>query len=110
MSNYCINQTSETSAQTYRLKQLLVAPLLLAGIAGYGLSQPPSYLSYAINETSKTIGQFDSMLSGNPGDAVSDFERSIADFYAALLDKQEPLGAEFADVLEQNRWNLYVRS
>ena len=31
----------------------------------------------------------------------------VEDFYAALSDSQEPLGAEFESVLYANLWDLY---
>ena len=36
------------------------------------------------------------------------FEEKIADFYADLLFKQEPLGEEFEKVLYENLWDLYI--
>jgi hypothetical protein len=36
-----------------------------------------------------------------------DFEGSVAVFYATLLDRQEPLGAEFEKILYDNLWELY---
>jgi len=38
------------------------------------------------------------------------FRLGIATFYDQLLNKQEPLGASFSAVLEENLWDLYVRA
>lgn len=35
------------------------------------------------------------------------FEKSVGDFYARLLNSQEPLGAEYEKVLYDNLWDLY---
>lgn len=111
MNNYCIKQESETSAGNYRLNLFIVKPLLLAGIAAQSLRPIPSYIPpYTIIESSKTFGQLENMFTGDYEDATSDFEQSMTAFYASLLEKQEPLGKEFEDVLDENRWDLYVRS
>lgn len=36
-----------------------------------------------------------------------DFEGSMTNFYASLLARQEPLGADFEKVLYENLWDLY---
>lgn len=109
MNNYRIKQESETSAGTYRLNLFIVKPLLLAGIAAQSLV--PSYLPpYTITESSKTFGQLENVFTRDYEDATSYFEGFMTAFYASLLEKQEPLGKEFEDVLDENRWNLYVRS
>lgn len=111
MNNYRIKQESETSSGTYRLNLFIVKPLLLAGIAAQSLHPTPSYFPpYTIAESSKTFGQLENIFTGNYEDATSDFEQSMTEFYASLLEKQEPLGKEFEDILDENRWNLYVRS
>ncbi len=109
MTNYCTKQESETSAGTYRLD--LFPWLLVAGLTAQGLQPIPGYIPpYTIIESSKTFGQLENIFTGDYEDATSDFERSMTAFYASLLEKQEPLGKEFEDVLDENRWNLYVRS
>jgi hypothetical protein len=111
MNNYCIRQESETSAGNYRLNLFIVKPLLLGGIAEQSLQPRSSYIPpYTITGSSKTFGQLENMFTGDYEDTTSDFERSMTAFYASLLEKQEPLGKEFEDVLDENRWNLYVRS
>ena len=111
MTNYCIKQESETSAGTYRLNLFIVKPLLLAGLTAQSLQPIPGHIRpYTIIGSSKTFGQLENMFTGDYEDATSDFEESMTAFYASLLEKQEPLGKEFEDVLEENRWNLYVRS
>lgn len=42
-------------------------------------------------------------------DASPQFEEAVSRFYSELAGSQEPLGAEFADVLADNLWDLYVR-
>jgi hypothetical protein len=109
MTNYCTKQESETSAGTYRLN--LFPLLLVAGLTAQSLQPIPSNIPpYTITESSKTFGLLENIFTGDYEDATSDFERSMTAFYASLLEKQEPLGKEFEDVLDENRWNLYVRS
>lgn len=55
-----------------------------------------------------------SALTTNPsfnlehGTIESDsFEKSVGNFYARLLARQEPLGADFEEVLQNNLWDLY---
>jgi hypothetical protein len=40
----------------------------------------------------------------------STVERDIALFFQELLAQQEPLGEEFARVLDDNFWSLIIRS
>lgn len=40
--------------------------------------------------------------------SLKNFEQKIAVFYKELLDKQEPLGSEFEQILEENLNLLYV--
>lgn len=37
-----------------------------------------------------------------------DFESVAASFYATLLEKQQPLGEDFENVIAENLWDLYI--
>jgi hypothetical protein len=55
-----------------------------------------------------TIGQL--IFNDTAQSTTTDFEGTVATFYATLLAKQQPLGKEFEKVLYDNLWDLYVRS
>jgi hypothetical protein len=70
---------------------------------------PQVHTAIAI-ERPGTVGQFGNPFSHSFGEDTTDFEGSIARFYATLLAAQEPLGRDFEQALYKNLSDLYVRS
>lgn len=111
MSNYSIQQECGTfSGASTIMNRFFVGPLLAAGVAAQNIQSTPHYPAYVINESSRTCGQLANPFTGEYEDTAHVFEGAVTSFYATLLAKQEPLGKEFEDVLDENRWSLYVRS
>lgn len=110
MSDYSIQQESGTASGASSIMTSFIKPLLVAGIAVQGLQPTPSYPLYVINESPKTFGQLANPFTGECEATDREFEEVVTSFYATLLARQQPLGKEFEDVLDENRWNLYVRS
>ncbi len=88
-------------------------PLGVAFLTGMLLASAPS--EKTVPRTDRYAppfgGTFSQLQNAFTGDyAIQpnlDFEGSIATFYASLIARQEPLGAEFEKILYDNLWDLY---
>lgn len=61
---------------------------------------------YASNLNTLTYNSYTNLLTGEYA-TPRKFEEAIETFYARLLTNQEPLGAVFEKVLNENIWDLY---
>ncbi|OGT15633.1 MAG: hypothetical protein A3J49_05755 [Gallionellales bacterium RIFCSPHIGHO2_02_FULL_57_16] len=61
---------------------------------------------YAADLNTLTYNSYTNLLTGEYA-APRKLEEVIETFYARLLTNQEPLGAVFEKVLNENIWNLY---
>lgn len=43
-------------------------------------------------------------------DEQLDFEAVVASFYATLLEKQQPLGEDFENVIVEHLWDIYIEN
>jgi len=109
--NYEINQTPATSGGSVSvmggtfLTGLLIAASVQSAVLPTIGAEPRSY---NVRQAIGTFSQLQNMFTGEYNRYSLDFEGTIANFYAALLAKQEPLGKEFEKILYDNLWELYV--
>ncbi len=109
MNNYTIKHTYSTSAGS----AFVMGALLMMHLVGHspqGKHSLPILPSVAIQESSKTFGQYANIFTGKYEDLNINFEETVGSFYAQLLAAQEPLGKEFEKVLFDNLWDLIVRT
>jgi hypothetical protein len=85
----------------------LATALLAASLTFTPIPQVP--IAGAI-ERPGTVGQFGNPFSHSLHEDTTDFEGSIARFYATLRAVQEPLSRDFEQALYKNLSDLYVRS
>ncbi len=64
----------------------------------------PTYYSTANSATHTRI--FNAM-TGEFASTLNSFENVISNFYTNFLSKQEPLGGDFEEILNDNIWELY---
>ena len=69
-------------------------------------SKPVLTSLYAADLNTLTYNSYTSLLTGEYA-APRKFEEVVETFYARLLTNQEPLGAVFEKVLNENIWDLY---
>ena len=79
------------------------------GVEGFLGPQPRALREVIISTggNKSTYGRYSSPITGETVFIIDPLERAVTDFYAKLLNNQEPLGAEFEVVLHQNLWDLY---
>ena len=64
-------------------------------------------ISYHSTSNSATYTRMTNAMTGEFSTAPDSFESVISRFYTSLLSNQEPLGADFEAVLNDNLWDLY---
>ncbi len=110
MNSYSTKQTSKTACN------LVVYGILASqGLAHADAPQAPdaapqglSPLPYEIHANTPSFGQLGNIYNGSQLQAIDqEFIDTVSNFYAQLVDNQEPLGQEFEQVLHDNLWNLY---
>lgn len=111
MHSYIINQIPNTSSGNHILSCVLGGVLMFAQlgpIVGRDNLPVSSAPAVRIERTSKTFSHYANMFTEEYNTAGLDFETTVASFYAQFMAEQEPLGAEFERVLEDNLWDLLV--
>jgi len=110
-NNYTFDLTSSTNSTGHVSLPALGGIALLAGML---LASAPAEAGSLPRDNSyspqfyRTFGQYQNVFTGDYiTQRAFDFEQSMTNFYAKLLAKQEPLGADFAKVLYDNLWELY---
>ncbi|HUX54726.1 MAG TPA: hypothetical protein VMV56_09950 [Williamwhitmania sp.] len=63
--------------------------------------------SYSADGNSPSYNSYASIFTGQYSATSKGFEETVGGLYARLLNNQEPLGAEFEKVLNENLWDLY---
>jgi len=110
MNSYSTKQASLTACN------IVVYGLLASqGLAHADASATPdaathglSLHSYETLANTPSFGRFGSFNYGNQLQAIDqEFVEIVSNFYAQLLENQEPLGQEFEQVLYDNLWDLY---
>lgn len=108
--NYCVNQESGTNGSI--VVEGILAAQCLADLRkveqNEGQSSLPSIQDfYHQCATPATFDHCRTIVMGEYLRMSNQFEISIAQFYAELLNNQESLGVQFEKVLHENLWNLY---
>lgn len=84
----------------------ILTSMLLASVTNEtGLTPPADRYAPSLNGT---FSQYQNAFTGDYATQLAfDFEASMTNFYANLLARQEPLGADFEKILYDNLWDLY---
>ncbi len=110
MNNYSIKQTSMTACN------IVVSGVLASqGLAHANAPEAPdatpqglSTLPYEIHANTPSFSQLGNLYYDSQLQAIDqEFVETVSNFYAQLLENQEPLGQEFEQVLHNNLWDLY---
>lgn len=109
MLNYRHEQTPPTLAQIAIVSaSLMVSMPTFASATRTDIRSERHAVPYSIIASSSSYGPVATSIKELTGDvSESDFIGSITKFYASLLERQQPLGAEFERVLYDNLWDLY---
>lgn len=102
MSEIVDYATSPSSCGT--LAVLGITAALATGQLAWAVSNQPSYL-VADSSSSYSLVEKSLNISGNA--IKPDFAAEVANFYSKLMMVQEPLGAEFERVWDENIDSLY---
>jgi len=76
---------------------------LAMGIAAWPAHEPV----YVITQSNPTFSFFEAALAVTPKSSSHDFAQDVAAIFASLSEGQEPLGAEFEAVWDENVDALY---
>ena len=109
MNNYLIQQTSGTASS------VVIAGILASQLLAGGVNAEPNgakdlilvQVPYQTHAHQPSFDQVSNLFSGEFDDGTLQFAEGISQFYAGLVATQEPLGAEFERVLNENLWALY---
>lgn len=109
MRSYNLIETSRTQGAVV-LAGVLASQLIGAVHPPVHLQEGPAVLSgigYQAGTDVSFFGQLNSIRVGGLDAGAAEFESLVSNFYSKLVSIQEPLGAEFERVLNQNLWDLY---
>jgi hypothetical protein len=107
MNSYSTMQTSKTAC-TLVVYGILASQGLAHADAPKTTPQGLSPLPYETHANTPSFGQLGNLYNGYQLQAIDqEFVGTVSNFYAQLLDNQEPLGQEFEQVLHDNLWELY---
>jgi len=110
MNNYSSEQTSLTTSNVV-IYGMLASQILASGAAYVMQDTEAHRLIQTPYETYAALSSYDQISNVITGDFESStdnhFIEAVSTFYAKLIENQEPLGAEFEQVLNENLWNLY---
>jgi hypothetical protein len=117
MDNYDIQESSDTSSSGVNIITtgiVLIGAMLMATSPATTSFRPSISLTgdsrVEIVESSKTYGQYANPFTGEYNSSRLGLEETVMAFYQQLLEKQEPLGKEFEQVLYENIWDLLVET
>jgi len=87
----------------------VLAAQMIPSEANAGLQEPRPLLEspYIWNGSKATYDRYSNPITGGYNSAQDSFEAAVGNFYSRLLIGQEPLGADFEKVLNENLWDLY---
>lgn len=110
MNSYSTKQTSLTACNI-----VVYGFLASQGLAHADASTTPDAIPQGLNlhsyETlanTPSFGQFGNLYYGSQLQAIDqELVETVSNFYAQLIENQEPLGQEFEQVLHDNLWDLY---
>lgn len=81
--------------------------LTAALAAGYPIWPAPDAPAYVTKHDRSTFSFFEKSVTFAPSVAATDFGHEIAAVYTLLSEGQEPLGAEFEAIWDENVASLY---
>ena len=86
---------------------VMMAAALATNTTGDATWPVPESTPYIILHNEQTFSSVGQSLSVKEFPATEDFGQKIGAIYASLLERQEPLGAEFEAVWDKNAAQLY---
>lgn len=103
MNNIVQTQSTPNTSATIAILSLTAA-LTAVPATGPVVREAPAYFT---SHSTSSYSSIEKSLTSSKHPATGDFGQEIAAVYAALLEKQEPLGGEFEDVWDRNVESLY---
>jgi hypothetical protein len=112
MISYFTQQHTQTACNVI-ISGLLAGSYL--GVYAETACTPPSQqkllpTAYDATSNSPSFSEpIDRLGAARENQADKDFTEAVSKFYSKLVEDQEPLGDQFASVLNDNLWELYER-
>lgn len=102
MNNIVQNQSTPNTSATIAIVSFTA---VLAAVPATGpVREAPAYFT---SHSTSSYSSIEKSFTFSKRPATGDFGQEIAAVYAALSEKQEPLGGEFEDVWDRNVESLY---
>lgn len=109
--SYRLDHTPSTNSSSAVCVPTAGAAFLLTGMLFASIPHESAALQRNDRYAAPLNGTYSPLQNAFTGEYAKhsdlDFEGTVAAFYATLLGRQEPLGAEFEKILYDNLWELY---
>lgn len=102
-----MNENTQNHTPSTTAIIVMVAATLVTNNTDHATWPVPESTRYIIPHSEQTFSSVGQSLSVKELPVTEDFGQKIGAIYASLLERQEPLGAEFEAVWDKNAAQLY---